>query len=241
MVNGNTPDETSEDLTREEALAEADFNTDVRWNRKRGILTKQDRKYLLGMVEPSGQQKRDINYRIRERVDSSFKDIILLADHYPDEELKKVKDRAGGEEQEIVFEPLLKLAYRLITCTIDTPGRFFEEDTTKPFERLIGVVLNRLEVGKLAANRDDEYVEAINVDIEAETRRPEKAIERLLANEGSREDLISVLNYGNISRLQEGIEQVGGEIVVANESKGTEEVVDEQLIRGYRMRDELFE
>ena len=241
MAKDDNTDEPSEDSTREEMIAEADFNTDIRWNRKRGILTKQDRKYLLGMVELDGQQKRDTNYRIRDRVDSSLKDIILLADHYPDEELRKIKERIEGVEDEVLLWPVLKLAYRLTTCAIDAPERFFEEDTTKPFENLIGEVLSNLEAGKLVANQDDEYVRTFDVNIEAETRRPEKSIERLLANEGSREDLISVLKHGNTSKLQKGIEQVGGEIVVVNELKGTEEIVDKQLIRGYRMRDELFE
>lgn len=53
-------------------------------DRKRGILTESDRKYLLGETELNGQSERNKRLKIRERAIQSMLDVVLLM-----EELEK--------------------------------------------------------------------------------------------------------------------------------------------------------
>lgn len=81
-------------------------------DRKRGILTKNDREYLLGEKEISGQDERNLRYRMRQRILQSLLDIELLAMAYDDEELQKIvqDDQFPGKG---IITATLRLAYRM--------------------------------------------------------------------------------------------------------------------------------
>lgn len=81
-------------------------------DRKRGILTKNDREYLLGKKEISGQDERNLRYRMRQRVLQSLLDIELLALAYDDDELEKIfqDDQFPAKG---VITATLRLAYRM--------------------------------------------------------------------------------------------------------------------------------
>lgn len=94
------------------------FTTYRNADRTRGILTKSDRQYLLSEKEVSGQEERNLRYRMRQRVVQSLLDIALLSELYPDEELMKIFDHDDIYES-IVIDGLLELAYRSTQATFD--------------------------------------------------------------------------------------------------------------------------
>jgi hypothetical protein len=69
MVQDNN---TEDDVQNEEQPAWKNVNRD------RGILTQEDRKYLLGKKEVSGQDERNTRYRIRQRIVNSILDMAFI-------------------------------------------------------------------------------------------------------------------------------------------------------------------
>lgn len=77
--SSNKPDDESKILT----------NFAAQEGRKRGMLTKKDRDYLLGRLEVSGQEKWNLRYRLRQRIIHGLADFALLR-RFPQSELEKV-------------------------------------------------------------------------------------------------------------------------------------------------------
>lgn len=92
VEDGAIPEET------EDVVRVWDPSSDL--NRKRGILTQKDRQYLVGEIELQGQDKRNLLYRMRQRVRNSVLDMMLLGRHYPDDEIRKVSKQIAGEYEE---------------------------------------------------------------------------------------------------------------------------------------------
>ena len=59
-------------------------------NRKRGILTETDREYLMGGTTKQGQDRRNLEFRMRQRIEQSMFDMVILAKHLPHEEMRKI-------------------------------------------------------------------------------------------------------------------------------------------------------
>lgn len=109
-------------------------------DRSRGILTKDDRKYLLGEKDLEGQDEINKRYKIRQRVIQALIDIVVLYIHLDDEDRKQIAndDRVATA---ITRESAVGLAYDLL---------YYSDDLGDPvgaFEQMIaGAVAGRAEV-----------------------------------------------------------------------------------------------
>lgn len=81
-------------------------------DRKRGILTKKDREYLLGEYQPTGQDRRNIRYRIRQRIKHALLDIQLLSSRIEYEELEQIVNNYGVGYHILIMD-LLTFVYRI--------------------------------------------------------------------------------------------------------------------------------
>lgn len=145
-------------------------------DRKRGILTKNDREYLLDELEISGQDERNIRYRIRQRLIQSFLDLQLLSKEYPDDELEKVMDHDDIPERGTILS-LVNMAYNISVLE----SRF----TTEDFERIIEQVVRQQRVKQIEVPQsleDFHEIEA-NVDISVKEGDIQSVIDSLVKSE----------------------------------------------------------
>lgn len=109
-------------------------------DRSRGILTKDDRKYLLGEKDLEGQDEINKRYKIRQRVIQALIDIVVLYIHLDDGDRKQIAndDRVATA---LTRESAVGLAYDLL---------YYSDDLGDPvgaFEQMIaGTVAGRAEV-----------------------------------------------------------------------------------------------
>jgi len=68
-------------------------------DRGRGILTQNDREYLMGQKEIEGQDERNTRYRIRQRVVQSLLDLALLDNLKPDDVTRIFSDERLSDIQ----------------------------------------------------------------------------------------------------------------------------------------------
>lgn len=134
-------------------------------NRKRGILTKGDREYLLGQRELSGQDERNTRYRIRQRVAQGLLDIQLLADYFPLSDIKQIVEKNEDISSTPVSKNLIQFAYKLL---IADPGI---RDPKTWLEDLIERVIH-------STMEPSDKPEAITISVEIEINR--KNLEPLL-------------------------------------------------------------
>jgi len=78
-------------------------------DRGRGILTDQDREYLAGERELTGQDERNARYRIRQRLIRALDDIAFLNWHLANEDLAQV-----AEENHLHPDYLISMACQLL-------------------------------------------------------------------------------------------------------------------------------
>lgn len=125
------PDESDSDFSDFDEWV--DQNTQhLESDRKRGILTKKDREYLLGELEIDGQDERNLRYRMRQRVIAGLLDICLLGESYPDEELEDVLESDEITEYVVKHQPL-HLYYRIARILFDNT----DAELTDAFEKVI--------------------------------------------------------------------------------------------------------
>lgn len=101
-------------------------------DRKRGILTKSDREYLLGEKSLDGQDEINTRYRIRQRVINSILDIHLIAQCLRQEDKTQiVNDKRVANRS--TWESVSALAYDLVEKNSDTsePIEIFEDVVAK--------------------------------------------------------------------------------------------------------------
>lgn len=98
-------------------------NTD----RKRGILTKGDREYLLNQDSLEGQDRRNARYRIRQRLSNALLDLALLTEVQMGEDLKQVVEKEDIDD-EFITEAAVVFAYDLIryNSRFENPIDIFE-------------------------------------------------------------------------------------------------------------------
>lgn len=98
-------------------------------DRKRGILTKNDREYLLGERELEGQDERNARYRIRQRIVQALADLVLI---FRELDLDDMDQIANHEQVNVDNTPvaLNALAYRLLLYNDNITNHLeqFEED-----------------------------------------------------------------------------------------------------------------
>lgn len=97
-------------------------------DRKRGILTQADREYLLGKKSVSGQDERNMRYRIRQRIVNSLLDIRIIVDYLSMEDMNQIANKEQIANRGILTR-IIMLSYDLLiqNDTIMDPIEIFED------------------------------------------------------------------------------------------------------------------
>lgn len=158
-----------------------DFEDFAEEERPRGILTKEDRRFLTGKKEVSEQTARDTRYRIRERVKNSLADFGLLHD-LPDDDRKTIFESLDHQGLPAVGDALSFLYLGV-------------KDIEEDFETLLARAIKEAMFRK-----DPERIISVSVDIEIEEEEPsvEDVIDRLIAGEGTLNDFNYLAVKGEI-------------------------------------------
>lgn len=174
--------------------------------RKRGILTKKDREYLVGDYQPEGQDERNTRYRIRQRIRQSLKDIILISYHLSDEDLRQIMDSKGMTS--LQMRELLALAYRiqLQLLRITHAGERDEGFRTmnKYFEASIqAAVEEALEISR-AEEADEAVTFTVNIDLSIHEERHdlEEIFQKLKGGSATEEEFETWLKHGDPETLR---------------------------------------
>jgi hypothetical protein len=129
-------------------------------DRKRGILTKNDRGYLLGELELSGQDERNTRYRIRQRLIQSFMDLRLISREYPEEELEKLMghDHLSERDTALAMVDLASTMCHLsrFTATADEP---------LDFEQIIEQAVVRQHLERVEAPEGFEGIQEVEAEV----------------------------------------------------------------------------
>lgn len=190
-----------------------------RRDRKRGIITEDDRTFLAeGLQEdssetPDKQTIRDKRYRIRERIKNALLDFNYLVN-------------IREEDREKVFEyivdeggPTLGSIFELLYLGITDLG----EDTEENLE-LEGFVRALERAIIEAERRERNYIAnvSVNIDIERTRPEPETLLEKMLEGRGSIEEFMYYIeNEGDRRDLFQSVAEQGEPLVVSAGSDDT--------------------
>lgn len=167
--------------------------------RPRGILTKEDRRFLRGEKDVDEQTRRDTRYRIRERVKNSLEDFSLLVDALPD------------EDRDTIFESLEEQGFPPVH---DALVFFYSglENADGDFEDVLAASIKRAEM-----LNDPERMIDVSVDIEVNEEEPdvEVVVDRLIGGEGTLDDFNYAVVKGAIVPVLEHYLEQGEELVVS--------------------------
>ena len=179
-------------------------------DRKRGILTKDDREYLLGEKSVEGQDEINHRYRIRQRIIQSFLDLVLIRGYLGKDDLKQIAndDRIVNSGVE---SALATLSYELL---------YWAEDVTHPidsFEKIVGnAVLSKTSPEEIDGRMIEESAQ-VNIEIEQREVSVDVAVTALF----------SAVDGGEIP--QEEVDRLVSSARRLTEA--TEETDDEEAIR----------
>lgn len=167
--------------------------------RPRGILTKEDRRFLRGEKDVDEQTRRDTRYRIRERVKNSLEDFSLLVEALPD------------EDRGTIFEGLEDRGFPPVH---DAIVFFYSglENAGGNFEDVLAASIKRAEMLD-----DPERIIDVSVDIEVNEEEPdvEVVVDRLIDGEGTLDDFNYAIVKGAIVPVLEHYLEQGEELVVS--------------------------
>lgn len=134
-------------------------------NRDRGILTQEDRKYLLGKKEVSGQDERNTRYRIRQRIVNSILDMAFIFEEISIEDRERVfsDEKLSSERSEFysLFVALSLIRYQ--NSNSDKMASNIEEDIEDAIRLLPTDDTISMEGGMTELS---ELVPSVSVDIE---------------------------------------------------------------------------
>jgi hypothetical protein len=170
-------------------------------DRGRGILTEEDRRYLLDQKEIEGQDERNTRYRIRERIIESIFDAGLIAENLSNEDLELI---ANHESVPPIGE-LINLAYSLLEADEragNPPINRFESEVA-------GAIVDRPMESAVKQSEDGPRVEwtlpSVEIEIEQQSQSSEEAVMSALRQKYRRmddEDLEKLLEDA-VSKRQE--------------------------------------
>ena len=192
-----------------------DFESDwEKVDRKRGVLTKQDREYLLNKLELDGQRERDTKFRIRERIRNAVYDINILSDSYPSGEYEKVINSSAiypgmvGNMVEFGFK--LLVAQVGITKAVNT------------FEALVQMAISPVIIDNLEDEDEIPVSISVNIDVEKTEFDEDQVLNRILDGEGTLEDIRNYAIGGDSERLKQELKKGLGSVTVRHEEMNTE-------------------
>lgn len=191
-----------------------------RRDRKRGIITEDDRNFLVehvtqtAEVPPDKQTIRDKRYRIRERVKNAFLDFHLLAS-------------MGEEDREKIFEylrdeggPTLQSVFEFLYLGItDLDGNPEEELDLDAFAGLIERAITDAE------RWDRNYIAKVTVNIDVERARPdtETLLEKMLEGRATLDEFMYYIrNADDTLDLFKSVVKQGEPVTVTTGADDTE-------------------
>lgn len=172
-------------------------------DRKRGFLTKRDRRYILGGLEVEGQDERDLRYRIRKRVENGLLDAAVL-NSYSDEELEKILLSADYYPDKLIVL-LYSLAFRLFLTAYDSELLYGGITDTGDMSH---VLADMIEHSIKREERYQEGVAEVEVDISIEYSEFDEdlILNRILAGNATMEEFWAYEEHGDLERLVSKVE-----------------------------------
>lgn len=166
-------------------------------DRPRGILTKDDRRYLVGEKELGDQAERDTRYRIRERVKNSLADFELLL---------YLRD----EDRETVFNDL---DHHGLSFIVDTLAFLYRgvDDVGEDFDALLSRAIKEV---KRRENPERILDVSVTIDIEEKTPDAGEVADRLIAGEGTLDDFNYLIVKGEILPVIEHFQEEGEDLQI---------------------------
>ena len=158
------------------------------YQRPRGVLTSDDRAYLLGQKDLGDQAERDTRYRIRERVKNALWDFNLLSEFQERRDREKIFE-VFEDEPEFLADVLT-----YVFCGLyDQVGEVNE--ATEQFEWLLSNALRN------AISDEKHLVEDVTVDISIEVRQPEveELLEKIENSEASPAETLFLFRSGELT------------------------------------------
>lgn len=218
-------------------------------DRKRGILTKKDREYLLGEYQPEGQDERNTRYRIRQRLKEALADIELISWELSEQELKQVIDSSNDMLGERGIWSLLSLAYQIQLLIGSEPhiaGRESFADRNEYFERSIEMALLRTLTYRrneeLVDNEDElnpvDYEVNAQISVEENVHDTTDIFEKLKDGSATEEEFEIWVEYGDPETLREYKEKTDKPLKYQSSSVDTQVSVDLSLGNMERYDDE---
>lgn len=190
-------------------------------DRKRGILTRNDRELLIKgtLRQNSGesknkQQLRDARYRIRNRVKAALFDICLLALMYPDKERdtilgsieKNVDDNKVGAIG--LVNLLCDFAVSFVHIGVDNG---YIEESVGGDQELEDFLQRAIRGAILHAEEDTSNKTMTDVDVDIRIRRKdfdeEKVLHELVYGSPTQEQFFFYTHHGDMKRLQEMLQE----------------------------------
>lgn len=151
----------------------------------RGILSKSDRKYLLGDsdIEPKSQSERNARSRIRDRLRAALRDFELLSDpgRFPDRDLDQIRyteipvSREKGTEPEELLDPLVRDGLINMAAFI-----YRVNPNPEAYEAITGE--GKAEAQRLLAQNREDLVETLEEKLDAEEPLADKEYTHLLVH-----------------------------------------------------------
>lgn len=129
-------------------------------DRDRGILTEQDRRYLLGESDLEGQGERNARYRIRQRTKHALLDAMLLADQLSERDLRQVANSDElSEFLSLTALDVIRLVHKLYVQN---------DDITDVVSELEDTVSKAVREEVATKHSPDEGVESVLVSVDIE-------------------------------------------------------------------------
>lgn len=192
-------------------------------NRYPGVFTDQDKEYLSAAHEFEGQKKRDVRYRLRQRLAGVFDDSEEF-DRVRSEDLESVFDSIGFPSPYFAHN-LVLFGVRALRVAVSREKEFQEDD----YEECLELAIQRAE-SRYVNNLDDKvpvplvddgYVVVsadVDVDVTKEAFDADALREKILDGEASQEEFTRYCRLGSRGKLASAARDRGlSEIKVRDE------------------------
>lgn len=192
-------------------------------DRKRGVLTKQDRQHILnGLDELEGQKGRDARYRIRQRLLQSLFDFMVLSLAYPIEEYEALFESVSRQypielvPPRLLEGPLHDIAARL--ALVSTQRGWYYDDLGIDQSWATQMEGSTRRAMLTAARKywdgnEDMYWVSVDIDVQTKPFDEEEMLKELVWGEPSPEDVSFYTRYGDLDLLRETLREYETEMV----------------------------
>lgn len=172
--------------------------------RKRSILTERERRYLLGELNISGQDERNIRYNIRNRMLEGIRDLILLTDsNFQDRDMAQVLDSVDSL---VAAGALSYIAYRSLDETLVDQDMGMAGDRAKDFKYLLIEIIRNVEKVIGSGGVADVNVE---IDIDRGVIDEEEVWKKMIAHEATEREFSIWTHLNGYDRIHEYDGEVG--------------------------------